>query len=402
MNKDYMLYDICTNNSNDFVGIRIENNKLKINFPLGYEFNQNKYKIRKDIILLIKVINKYKKLKGKNYDNILNDLEQDYNEFPLNEYLLIIEDFLNNGYYNKKINIDNKTDAGKINWKNTIKKIKPYIENDELYYLKYICNNTINSKDNKITEVHKWIVYESFLKLGWLFTENLPDKPFISYNYTMFKKIILLEKESTFNDIKLKILNAMLNILEYYSSNFENRDIFIGVNKFEYIWEFMINNIFGIENKKEYLPKTQWYIEKTHHKFENNYLYPDTIMIKNNSIYILDSKYYKYGITKNVNNLPNSSDIIKQISYGKYIKNKFDNKNIYNIFIIPGNLNSELFEYIGYALEENNKPEYLFEYIITILVDIKKIMNIFLTKDNLISYELCNFIEEKTKNIVVK
>ena len=54
-------------------------------------------------------------------------------------------------------------------------------------------------------------------------------------------------------------------------------------------------------------------------------------------LFVLDAKYYKYGLTCNPQHLPGSSSIQKQITYGEYIKEKFPyNPNqIYNAFVMP-------------------------------------------------------------------
>ena len=68
----------------------------------------------------------------------------------------------------------------------------------------------------------------------------------------------------------------------------------------------------------------------------------------NQKVFVLDSKYYRYGETKNPNHLPDSSSVVKQIAYAQYIENpekntipedvkKYTSNNqIYNAFILPG------------------------------------------------------------------
>ena len=68
----------------------------------------------------------------------------------------------------------------------------------------------------------------------------------------------------------------------------------------------------------------------------------------NQKVFVLDSKYYRYGESKNPNHLPDSSSVVKQIAYAQYIENpekntipedvkKYTSNNqIYNAFILPG------------------------------------------------------------------
>ena len=61
-----------------------------------------------------------------------------------------------------------------------------------------------------------------------------------------------------------------------------------------------------------------------------------------NRLFILDAKYYKYGTTGRVGDLPESTSINKQITYGEYIaeQEKFKKKHgtdyiVYNAFLMP-------------------------------------------------------------------
>lgn len=90
-------------------------------------------------------------------------------------------------------------------------------------------------------------------------------------------------------------------------------------------------------------------------------LRPDTIMIVQNQheiasvsprndgseVYILDSKYYKFGLTKNKSHLPGAESVCKQMAYAEYVKTVMedsstplhsaqnDTLSIYNAFIMP-------------------------------------------------------------------
>ena len=146
----------------------------------------------------------------------------------------------------------------------------------------------------------------------------------------------------------------------------------------------MIDKVYGIKNKKKYFPKTYWNIKGN--IYNNSVLEPDTIMIYDNDVYVLDAKYYKYGISGNKKDLPNSSSINKQITYGEYIaKNidmlkKYENSfKVYNAFLMPyesKEINEEKYKWIGEAYSEwkNNSKEY--ERIQGILIDVKYLMSL--------------------------
>ena len=106
-------------------------------------------------------------------------------------------------------------------------------------------------------------------------------------------------------------------------------------------------------------------------------------MLYNDKCYILDAKYYKYGITANPDDLPGSSSILKQIAYGDYAKQK--HKYVFNAFIMPFNSKNNphqtnnIIENIGTATGEwvNTTEWQPHKEIQGILIDTKYLMNHF-------------------------
>lgn len=120
---------------------------------------------------------------------------------------------------------------------------------------------------------------------------------------------------------------------------------------------------------------------------------------ENQKIFVLDSKYYRYGETKNPNHLPDSSSVVKQIAYAQYIENfernsipddvkiyldKEQKDQIYNAFIMPAKKADDLLN-IGFVsadyvfsqneMEENQAPKKTYHKIYGILLDIRSLMN---------------------------
>lgn len=99
----------------------------------------------------------------------------------------------------------------------------------------------------------------------------------------------------------------------------------------------MIDKVFGIPEKVEYFPKTTWNLENGK-KYDNAFLEPDSIMLHDGKVYVLDAKYYKYGWSGAPGHLPESTSINKQITYGEYIakSEKFlkegQHPTVYNAF----------------------------------------------------------------------
>ena len=396
-----MLKEICKTSesiSDRFVGLRFSNGLPSVIFPRGFELPSDDKQAKNDIIKLLTTIQKF----SGRYEGNTNKYKtgEVYLDFPILSYQYIIYNYLTYGYYTDNETHYSESVRGKIDWKRTIQKEKPQVDSGNVVYLKYITRTNRINENNLITKIHEWCVYESFLKLGWLFlgTNAMPKKPSIRFNKNVFKSIINKELNNTFNTQKLGLFKAMLNVIDY--QEIETIDsIFnesFGVERFEKVWENLINYAFGVDNREDYFPHTSWTIvlEDGNKSKQNNPLIPDTIMLKENTsnrVYILDAKYYYYGINNrsDISGLPNSTDIEKQIVYGEYIEKKKsslsldDNCEVYNAFIMPFNsldekwqTNGEHYKFIGTATadwkgaDEQNKLKN-YEYVLGILMDTK-------------------------------
>ena len=134
---------------------------------------------------------------------------------------------------------------------------------------------------------------------------------------------------------------------------------------------------------------------------------PDTIFINDNNFYILDSKYYKYGVTGFNKDLPGTDSIQKQVTYGEFVNINFNldkqYSNIYNAFIIPYNKEENIFNtneqvhYCGYAKcnwELNNIFDKKFLNIAVILLDTKTIIDAYFETNKDIKEWLVNEIKK--------
>jgi len=190
-------------------------------------------------------------------------------------------------------------------------------------------------------------------------------------------------------------------MLKYMDEQNSEKNYLFGTDYFERVWEGMIDKAFGIEDKSKYFPKTHWIIRGGTGK-EKNPLFPDSIMLYKGKHYVLDAKYYKYGQTGRVGDLPGSTDINKQITYGEYIAQnlKIPNEQLFNAFLLPYNMTDNkfnfdsAFENFGEAVSDwkNNMQNY--ERIQGILVDTRFLMYNYLTVSEKHINELANCIEE--------
>lgn len=379
--------------SNKLVGIEFKNNKDNkknepyVYFPIGYNIKngiidcKDREKI-KEIFDLIKIIHKYPDGSVE-----INTNQAETNKFPYSAYMEIIRYFVDNGYY-KPREVEYKIDTkGKINWKRTIQKIRPFVQDNAPLYTNFVIRKNIINENDIITEIHKYCVAFSLSRIGFLYNidfnlNNYHSKMENNKSFLDRAKILLQTKLSHTNNDKLKrLFTAMYNVLDnqdYMSNSFQNFSY--GTKHFEHVWENLINDIFGIpyDDRKEYNPKAHYDNEQDLNDDTGEYetdkekklasLRIDTIMIneteekeqenKTCDIYILDAKYYKIKKLP-VINLPAIADINKQITYGDSVYYKIEangdkfkfitNDKSYNVhkhhignaFILPNNLSNE-------------------------------------------------------------
>lgn len=383
------LLDRCKVNTNwdedIFVGLKCDGDDISIHFPLGFDISHEEKELRSDILLLLDTIRSTTSRKESEYVQGIKSYEQV--SFPVQAYLEVIFDFYKRGYYKEIEVLYNVAKRGKINWNRTIKTQKAYIQDGNAYYLDFVTKNNSLQNDQMITIIHEYCVYESFDKMGWLFTNSMPQKPRIKFNYRMFKGILMDKIASTFNDNNKMLFRNLLAIIDYTGSGFSTKKFQYGTYRFEYIWESLVDKVYGISGKEEFFPKTYWNIDKN--VVPNACLEPDTIMLCNNDVYVLDAKYYKYGATKRAVDLPESTSINKQITYGEYIdeQKKFrqkygDNMKVYNAFLMPFNSKSDKWMTedkvirIGQAYGDWKTNLKSYEKVQGIVVDIKFLMKL--------------------------
>lgn len=405
---NYHLFDFCfpkeAEEDSDFVGIHFIDGEFKIVFPIGFTPNiKDENTLRKEILLLISVLRHYrpedKKKKAKENEN--NNLQY----FPLYAYIYVFNYFLKNGYYKTREKIYKKDTSGKINWNKTIKQIKPDINNGNVVYLEFITNKINYNDEELITIINKYCVYESFEKIGCLFTSFKPQNPHIKCRDKLFKSILKQKIESTFNDEDRTLFQNMLDIITQKNRDSEKNEFFYGTNEFHIVWEQMIDDVFGDKkNNYDYHPHIYWNINDKNNLTST--LIPDTLKFdKNkNKVYILDAKYYRSGNNLDVSHLPSAESVPKQLVYAKRLEtNKklgFEGEKIYNAFILPyesHNRNDEQFEYLGWVApdwideqEINSKP---YNRIQGIKLDVKSMMENHISNDFLVK-QVIQMIEE--------
>lgn len=385
-----------------FVGFRRINNKKKelieVTFPIGYDFSKNISALKEEIIGLIRILNTYK---NGEYNFLHGNFVE---ELPLQSHKFILEDYLEREelYHDEEL-VPSKNFTGRIDWNYTIKKTVPIYDNGNFIYLD-LFSRSKRKNSSIITEIHRFCLTYSISKFGWLYNikpTELQENKLQLPRHVINEYLGILNEyiNHTFLDYEKKLFASMRDILTNSFYSHKNSERF-GTHSFEYVWEMIVDRVFGISNKTSFFPRTFWKLEGETRK--NSALLPDTIMEYNNKYFIIDSKYYKYGITKKTIDLPNSSSISKQIYYGQYISKKILHSNfpsLYNAFVMPYNASlgpssDTLLSYIGEAIGNNDSNRNkTYEFIQGILIDTKYLVNTFLSNDyNNAKKELSNFI----------
>lgn len=402
-----MLRGFCRIVADDdgFVGLHFVDGKPEVVFPRGFRLAEEDKAVRQDIIRLLAAIQCFgDRREG---DRSTTGEKETCLDFPIRSYQYVIYDFLRNGYYAEREAKYIESQRGKINWKRTIQKEQPRLDGDNIVYLRFVVKtNRINS-DNLLTRIHEYCVYESFLKMGWLYVAGdvLPMKPRIPLNRDLFLSTLAKESEQTFNDGKRRLFNCMMNIIrEAAEESDDDSAAAFGVHRFEYVWEAMIDYVFGEGNREQYYPKAHWHIiaDRGGLRRESSGLRPDTIMRLDGKIYILDAKYYKYGVTGLPAHLPNTDSIQKQITYGDYIAERgyAPRNDIYNAFLMPYCKRPDdalpfKFVSVGIADWRSYDPgTENYNYILGILIDTKYLVTTYSRHNSIEIERLSAFIED--------
>lgn len=361
----------------EYIGLRIKEEEIEFIFPYQYEIPTDEKELKKEMLNLIKLIDRYKTEK--------NVIDQKGNKkyFPYDSYLWIIEDYIKNGYYvEKECQYTKKGNNGKIDWKRTIKNNKIYLDNKNIVYQELVKKQSNYNLNNRLTKIYMFCVEKATEIMGWYY--DVPILKTEKQNMGEKEMVEILRKEckKTFLDRKKRLLLNMIKILEglekthHYAKRFE-----VATREFEYILQRIVEERFGTEKivGTVYKPTAKWQIGEKEKVTKS--LTPDTIIKYNNKICILDAKYYYIGYTNNLKDLPNASDMNKQIIYAENIieTNQDKIQEIYNIFIMPyrAKEKDEYMKYLGYGTVSWKREtcEKTYHKIHIILVDLKKLIN---------------------------
>lgn len=406
MNKDVKIVPV--DKSNSFVGIKIDEGIVKVFVPRVFREDED---WKKDIRLFLKSI---EIAKTKNTENINKGSNNTDNAWPIDSYLWLINDYLENGlYYNREKKVS-RSNSGKIEWKRTLQQVPIYSDGNIIY--DQLITSKMTPANDMITHIYKLCLRQSVDKIGWLFNYNFHIQ--IDQIVSIKEMIMRVRKElnETFDDIKRIRFNHMLNILKTTEGdNMLSSHYSYGITNYYYVFETMVDMLFdGIigDEKKKYDPNGYWQLNGQN-RFLASRLRPDTILKRNDKTYILDAKMYQYGATHDRSKLPETQSLQKQITYGDFVSNNLKDKNIRNAFILPYNkllksfindpnamkYNDSNLVYFGYAYVDWRDDEDFQDYdnIYAFGIDFNYLLNNYKNPDYEIINQFCEVIEENIK-----
>lgn len=390
--------------SNNFMGLKIEENRVKVFLPSVFRIEEN---WKRDVILFLKSLAIAKKQEEKM--NAGNRENKDI--WPIESYLWIIRDYIENGYFYIHEKTYKQSNTGKIDWKRTLKNV-PLYSGGNIIYDKLVTTKTTPTNDI-IAQTFKWCLKVSQERIGWLFNYNFQEEIYRKFSITEMIKAVRDNLNSTFDDIKKIRYKHLLKILNNIDDDQKNSNLCTyGVNNYYYAYETMIDNLFGgiQDQKKIYNPNGYWTLIN-HQRTKASDLRPDTILIKDKKTYILDAKMYKFGYTHSVKDLPETQSIQKQITYGDYIHHNLKDKHVRNSFILPYNKELEVLKkdnnlirylndnlvYIGFAdvdwRSDLNMEDY--DNIFSYCIDFNYLLRNYRAPDHKMINSLCDSIEHR-------
>lgn len=323
---------------NQFIGIKIFDNQIEFHYPETYQLSEDDDGLRRDILAILRTVSL-----AKTRTSDLSSFNKHHNNnyvFPLGAYLWIINDYLSYGRYENREKVYQRGARGKIDWKRTMHS-NPVISAGNIIYTDIISEKK-SQKDNLLTEIYFFCVQKATDEIGWLYGISF-DPNGIDYYKRFNKKLYLsalnTELAHTFDDQKKVRLQNMKNVIIGLDDNIiSTREMIYGVDSYDYVYERMVDAMFSkVENIKDFYPNATWDLVLEKGPVDSTNLRPDTVLIKGNKVYILDAKYYRYGTTFKSGDMPETTSIQKQITYGEYVKKVKEGlyDDVFSAFVLP-------------------------------------------------------------------
>ena len=192
--KNKTIEIISVNKSNNFVGIKTGEGSVQLYVPSVFRQDEN---IKKDILIFIKSISIAKKL---HQDKIQNGKNVNDKIWPIDSYLWIIRDYLDNGYYYNREKRYSNSNSGKIDWKRTLRNM-PIYSNGNIIYDKFVTSK-MSATNDIIAQTYRLCLKQALQRIGWLFNYNFYVETQQIFSISEIVAEIRRELNQTFDDVK--------------------------------------------------------------------------------------------------------------------------------------------------------------------------------------------------------
>ena len=383
----------------EYIGFDLESNAGRFIFPCRYiasgrenaadagQEKEQKAEAKK-IISLIKRVQKEFSLGGSGDES-----------FQFYSMVWLIRDYIDNGYYTETERVVRRGDQGRIDWKHTLRHSGIYFDGNNLLYRDFYVQKNRLDEANLLAQIYKCCLAYSAECIGFLYNVSQTERSVFRMDSSadvgfMFYHV---QKElgRTFNSYKQMLLRHLLTILKGRQGKIRAVSLCMHDKEFEYVFEFLVNSVFGTEVVQDFYNEYCYVIGDNHNRFSASKLRPDTIMRNptmngNPDFYVIDAKYYNYGYTGNPRDLPQASAIAKQIGYNYYLRDNYNEtdenrKEFYSIFLLPFAKGDEYdyIEYIGYATNSSSsankmdKEDKKMDKVAVCRVDLKTLVDVY-------------------------
>ena len=385
----------------EYIGFDLEANAGRFVFPCRYiasgrenaadaEQEKEQKEEAKKIISLIKRVQKEFSLGGSGDES-----------FQFYSMVWLIRDYIDNGYYTETERVVRRGDHGRIDWKHTLRHSGIYFDGKNLLYRDFYVQKNRLDEANLLAQIYKCCLAYSAECIGFLYNVSQTERSVFRMDSSadvgfMFYHV---QKElgRTFNSYKQMLLRHLLTILKGRQGKIRAVSLCMHDKEFEYVFEFLVNSVFGTEVVQDFYNEYCYVIGDNHNRFSASKLRPDTIMknpMASESVepdfYVIDAKYYNYGYTGNPRDLPQASAIAKQIGYNYYLRDNYNEtdenrKEFYSIFLLPFAKGDEYdyIEYIGYATNSSSsankmdKEDKKMDKVAVCRVDLKTLVDVY-------------------------
>lgn len=348
---DFEIGDIGLNEkgyNSKFVGFIIKNNKLLVSFPKHYFSNEqlheyqyvddsNKEKLRDDIRILYRVIQKTSVKKSERSIGIRNEINSGY---PFQHFFEVYNYYVKFGLYTDEREVRKLGYSGKIDWKGTILKSPIVVSKNHLMYMPMVIKKRIN-EHVFISKCMAYVIDSTANALSIFINLKRTNLDINDINWGNEKLIIsqLREiKQTLFKDKQKRLIDNLIRFFE--KQNKGDGTIKIKTRSFDLAWESIIE--FYLKYYFKHIDENG-YIKFSESRnmdlkpFEKKKIYPDRLgkrgrniqpdyyLVENNIRYIFDAKYYNevrelnykqisyYFLLKHLEGIPNKNGKIEPL-----------------------------------------------------------------------------------------